>query len=107
MIVGPHDKQCPIVQKLNLNVKKLEEVTMEAMSNWFNDKDHPENAQKRPFLKEIFKLAKAEERFKNGEISEFVVLSKLSRTLKLTFDRWNYCHLCNVWREVWRWRWVR
>lgn len=43
---------------------------MEAMSNWFNDKDHPDNATKRPFLKEIFKVAKAEERYKNGEIGK-------------------------------------
>lgn len=51
-------------------MKKLEEVTMEAMSNWFNDKEHAENAQKRIFLKEIFKVAKAQERYKNGEIGE-------------------------------------
>jgi len=68
MIVQPVEKQCPTVQKLGLNVRKLEEATMEAMSNWFNDKDHPENAAKRPFLKEIFKVAKAEERYLNGEI---------------------------------------
>jgi hypothetical protein len=72
MIVEPPEKQCPTVLKLGLNVRKLEEVTMEAMSNWFNDKEHPENAQKRPFLKEIFKIAKAEERYKNGEIGELV-----------------------------------
>jgi hypothetical protein len=70
MVVEPREKQCPTVQKLGLNVKKLEEVTMEAMSNWFNDKEHPENSNKRPFLKEIFKIAKAEERYKNGEIGE-------------------------------------
>jgi hypothetical protein len=68
MIVQPVGKQCSAVQKLGLNVRKLEEVTMEAMSNWFNDKEHPENAAKRPFLKEIFKVAKAEERYLNGEI---------------------------------------
>ena len=68
MVIEPEQKQCPAIQKLELNVKKLEEVTMEAMSNWFNDKEHPENAAKRPFLKEIFKVAKFEERYKNGEI---------------------------------------
>lgn len=71
MIVEPPHKQCATVQKLGLNVKKLEEVTMEAMSNFFNDKEHPENAQKRVFLKEIFKVAKAQERYKNGEIGKF------------------------------------
>ena len=68
MIIEPHDKQCPTVQKLGLNVKKLDEVTMEAMSNWFSDKEHPENATKKPFLKEIFKVARQQERYKNGEI---------------------------------------
>jgi hypothetical protein len=68
MIVEPREKQCLTLQKLQLDVKKLEEVTMEAMSNWFNDPEHPENATKRPFLKEIFKVAKFEERFKRGEI---------------------------------------
>lgn len=70
MVVEPPHKQHPAAQKLGLNVKKLEDVTMEAMSNWFNDKEHPENATKRPFLKEIFKIARAEERYKNGEIGE-------------------------------------
>ena len=41
---------------------------MEAMSNWFNEAEHPENLAKKPYLKEIFKVAKAEERYKNGEI---------------------------------------
>ena len=68
MIVEPFHNQQPTVQKLGLNVKKLEEVTMEAMNNWFNDKEHPANAQKRPFLKEIFKVATQQERYKNGEI---------------------------------------
>jgi len=70
MIVQPRDNQCPTVQKLGLNVRKLEEVTMEAMSNWFNDKEHPENAQKKPYLKEIFKIARGEERYKDGQIGK-------------------------------------
>ncbi|KAE8449087.1 hypothetical protein EG329_008470 [Mollisiaceae sp. DMI_Dod_QoI] len=68
MVVEPPQHQHSTVQKLGLNVKKLEEVTMEAMSNWFSDKEHPDNALKKPFLREIFKIARAEERFKNGEI---------------------------------------
>lgn len=66
----PAKDQDPTVQKLGLNVQKLEEVTMEQMNIWFNDKEHPENAQKRPFLKEIFKIARAEERYLNGEIGK-------------------------------------
>ncbi|QSZ30544.1 hypothetical protein DSL72_000098 [Monilinia vaccinii-corymbosi] len=69
MIVEPYHKQCQAVQKLNLNVKKLEEVTMEAMSNWFNEKDRPQNSAKKPFLREIFKVARREEQYKNGEIT--------------------------------------
>ncbi|CAG8970706.1 hypothetical protein HYALB_00001487 [Hymenoscyphus albidus] len=68
MIIQPQSQQVSAVAKQGLNVKKLEEVTMEAMSNWFSDKDHPENAEKKPFLKEIFKVAREEERYKNGEI---------------------------------------
>jgi hypothetical protein len=68
MIVEPYPRQHPSVQKLKLNIKKLEEITMEAMSNWFNDKDHPENAKKKPYLKEIFKVAHLEARVKANEL---------------------------------------
>lgn len=70
MIIEPSEQQNATVQKLGLNVKKLEETTMEVMSNWFNDKEHPENAQKKKYLKEIFRVAKAQERFKRGEIGK-------------------------------------
>lgn len=66
----PAHEQHPTVQKLGLNVRKLEEVTMEAMSNWFSDTEHPENGSKKPFLKEIFRIARAEERYLNGEIGK-------------------------------------
>ncbi|KAJ4264919.1 hypothetical protein NW762_005162 [Fusarium torreyae] len=68
MIVEPNKRQHPDIQKLNLNVKKLEEITIEALSGFFADKENPANAKKRPFLNEIFKVAKQEERFKNEEI---------------------------------------
>ena len=74
MIIAPYEKQCPIVQKSRLNVAKLEEVTMETMSAWFNDDKHPNNPLKKAFLKEIFKVAKAEERYKNGEIGNCCML---------------------------------
>ncbi|TVY88179.1 Uncharacterized protein LAWI1_G007561 [Lachnellula willkommii] len=64
MIVEPNHKQHEAIRKHELDVKTLEEVTWEATSNWFNDKEHPGNAAKRPFLKEIFKVAKFEERYK-------------------------------------------
>jgi hypothetical protein len=70
MIVEPPEKQCTTVQKLGLNIRKLEQATMESVANWFSDKEHPENAAKKVLLKEIFKAAKAEERYKNGEIGK-------------------------------------
>ncbi|CAF3586605.1 unnamed protein product [Fusarium graminearum] len=68
MIVEPNQRQHPDIQKLKLNVQKLEEITIEALSGFFADKDNPANAKKRPFLNEIFKVAKQEERFKKEEI---------------------------------------
>ena len=70
MIIEPYEKQCPTIQKGRLNVTELEEVTMETISGWFNDPEHPGNSRKKPYLKEIFKVAKAEERYKNGEIGK-------------------------------------
>lgn len=68
------ENNCEATQKANLTVKKLEEVTMEAMSNWFNDTEHPSNAKKRPFLKEIFKVARLQERWKRGELGMSTIL---------------------------------
>jgi hypothetical protein len=68
MIVEPNNKQHPDIQKLNLNVKKLEEITTDALSGLFADKESPANAKKRPFLNEIFRVAKQEERFKKEDI---------------------------------------
>jgi hypothetical protein len=104
MIVEPPHKQCATVQKLGLNVKKLEEVTMETMSIWFNDKDHPENATKRPFLREIFKIAKAEERYKNGEIGKLRL--QMSFDLNLQILRRYYLLSGYVRRQKWT-RWLR
>jgi hypothetical protein len=74
MVTRPYADQPAAIQKAGLNVKKLEEITMEAMSNWFNDKEHPKNAAKRPFLREIFKVARFQERYRNGELnSDFYV----------------------------------
>ncbi|KAH8591858.1 hypothetical protein B0O99DRAFT_518715 [Bisporella sp. PMI_857] len=68
MVIQPYDQQHPSAQKLRLNVKKLEDAALEVMTPWFNDKEKTDNANKRVFFKEIFKVAKQEERFKNGEI---------------------------------------
>lgn len=68
MIVKPNDQQPPNVRKLNLDVHKLEEVTNEALSAFFTDKDNLSNAQKRPYLREIFKVAYQEERHRAGKL---------------------------------------
>ncbi|KAH7349424.1 hypothetical protein B0T11DRAFT_301665 [Plectosphaerella cucumerina] len=61
----------PSVAKLGLNVTKLKEATDEALSSFFStegDRASQKNSQKKPFLDEIFKIARLEERFLNGEI---------------------------------------
>lgn len=70
MIVQPPEKQHPSIQKVSLTVQKLEEATNEAMSTWFADPEHPENRQKKGYLKEIFKVAKLEQRYLNGEVGK-------------------------------------
>ena len=61
------------VQKAGLNVEKLEALTNDALYTFFHDKDNTNNAKKEPYLKEIFKVAKQQERFKNGEIGRFAL----------------------------------
>ncbi|KAK8026624.1 hypothetical protein PG991_003680 [Apiospora marii] len=68
MIVLPNNQQHADLKKLNLNVAKLKDVTNEALSGWFTDKDSPNNAFKKPKLDEIFKVAAQEERFRHGQI---------------------------------------
>jgi hypothetical protein len=68
LIVEPSANQHPEVNKSGLNVDKLDEVTMEALSSFFADPNNPTNGHKRPFLSEIFKVARAEERYLRGEL---------------------------------------
>ncbi|KAG6012597.1 hypothetical protein E4U54_007427 [Claviceps lovelessii] len=66
LVIQPNNKQHSDLQKLGLNVKKLEETTYEALSSFFLDNET--NAKKRPYLTEIFKMARQEERYRSGEI---------------------------------------
>jgi hypothetical protein len=66
LVVEPHAKQHSEIQRMNLNVKKLEEITFDALSAFFTENET--NAKKKPYLNEIFKVARQEERYKNGEI---------------------------------------
>lgn len=68
IIITPTLQQKHVLQKSGLNVERLEEVTMESMANWFNDKGHPENAEAKLIVEEIFKVARAEERYRYGEL---------------------------------------
>lgn len=68
MVTEPNRSQHRDIQKLNINVHELEKATYEALSSFFGDAENPNNAKKRPYLKEIFRVAKYEERYKNGEI---------------------------------------
>ena len=95
----PPEKKHPIVRKRNLNV--LEEVTNEAMGNWFNDKEHPEYGRTRPFVKEIFKIAKAEERYKNGEIGLLSFGNKIIPPIDTNHRRYHY-HSYHVYKfAIW------
>lgn len=64
----PNEKQHRDIQKLQLSVKKLEECTNEALSGFYAESTT--NASKKLFLNEIFKVAKQQERYKNGEIGK-------------------------------------
>ncbi|KAJ4288324.1 hypothetical protein N0V88_007362 [Collariella sp. IMI 366227] len=68
MIVKPAEKQHPDIQGLGINVAKLETVAMESLSAWFDDHNKPRNAKKRPILKELFRVAKMQEKFMRDEI---------------------------------------
>lgn len=70
LVVEPNGKQHSDIRKLGVNVKKLEETTAEALSSFFLDNEA--NARKKPYLNEIFKVARQEERFKNGEIGKLI-----------------------------------
>ena len=67
-MVERKEDQHDAIKHLNLDVKQLETTTMDCLSNWFKNPEHPKNAEKRPFLREIFKVAKMQERFKNNEL---------------------------------------
>ncbi|KAK4123395.1 hypothetical protein N657DRAFT_656640 [Parathielavia appendiculata] len=68
MIIDPATRT-PSVQKLgDITVAKLESAAMEALSNFFGDTSKPKNAKKKPILKELFKVAKMEEKYMRNEI---------------------------------------
>ncbi|KAI0976175.1 hypothetical protein F4678DRAFT_456494 [Xylaria arbuscula] len=69
MIVEPEHKRHPALRKVNLNLATLESVTFEHLSSFFGDKNSPANKSKKPLLKDVFKVARQEARFKDHEIN--------------------------------------
>ncbi|KAK5655064.1 hypothetical protein OQA88_5963 [Cercophora sp. LCS_1] len=72
LIIEPPEMQHPDIQKLNFNVKKLEELTMESLASLFNNRYASGIGLKKRCLKEIFKVARHEEQFQRGEIDATV-----------------------------------
>jgi len=66
LVVEPNEHQLADIQRLNVTIPKLEQVTWDALSQFFGDSKP--NEAKRPYLKELFKVAKMEEQSKRGEI---------------------------------------
>lgn len=91
MIAQPRQKQCATVQELNLNIAKLQQSTMELMSNWFSDKEYPTNDAKRVLLEGIFRVATADERYKNGEITKAALLYTIRREDLYNLVDWATC----------------
>ena len=83
MIIEPRNSQCSAVQRLGLNVEKLEQVTSESTKNWFNK--NPDNAAKKIYPKEIFRVAKLEERYLNSEVGKLALRVSFSCALRADF----------------------
>ncbi|KAK4236406.1 hypothetical protein C8A03DRAFT_35713 [Achaetomium macrosporum] len=87
MIVDP-TKQPPEIQRLGVNVAKVEAVAMEALAPFFDDRSKPRNAKKRNILKELFKVARAEERYRRNEIdgTSMVLITADDMLMDYCFD---------------------
>ena len=72
MIIQP-EVRSPSIQKLGvLDMDRFETVAMDSLSSWFVDPKKPRNAKKKPILKEIFRVAKMEERYRKNEIGRLL-----------------------------------
>ncbi|KAK4204423.1 hypothetical protein QBC40DRAFT_250125 [Triangularia verruculosa] len=66
LLTEPNHRQHEDIRRHNLTVAKLEEAAMDAAAAFFNASE--ENMKKKKWLKEAFKVAKMEEKYKRGEI---------------------------------------
>lgn len=64
LAVEPAKRQLPDLQKLNINVKKIEDATWEALSGWLAESEA--NSSKKPWISDIFRVARMEERYRDG-----------------------------------------
>lgn len=68
LVIDP-ETQPPSIRRLGpITVAVLETAAMDSLWTWFQDPNKPKNARKRPILKELFKVAKMEEKYKRNEI---------------------------------------
>jgi hypothetical protein len=70
MIIDPRTRTPSIRRLGEITVAKLEAAAMDSLSNFFADTSKPKNIKKKPILKELFKVAKMEERYKRNEIGK-------------------------------------
>ncbi|KAK4165391.1 hypothetical protein QBC43DRAFT_287942 [Cladorrhinum sp. PSN259] len=74
LVTDPIEAQHEGIREVGMTVSKLESITMDAMSLFFSDPNITRNAAKRNLLKEVFKIAKQEEKCKKGYIDENTVV---------------------------------
>lgn len=68
LIIDPQT-QPPSIRRLgHISVARLEAAALDSLSSFFADAKKPKNARKRPILKEIFRVARIEEKYKRNEI---------------------------------------
>jgi hypothetical protein len=68
LIIEPGARPPSLRRQGHITVAMLETAAMDSLSVFFQDANKPKNALKRPILKEIFKVARMEERYKRNEI---------------------------------------
>ncbi|KAK3902533.1 hypothetical protein C8A05DRAFT_33763 [Staphylotrichum tortipilum] len=88
LVINP-EIQPPSMQRLEgLCVEKLETAAMESLSVFFQDPTKPRNARKRPILKELFRVARMEEKFRRDEIdaSTLIIVTADDMVMTHCFD---------------------
>jgi hypothetical protein len=73
LVITPHHIQQHDVQRQRLTVQKLQDVSVEALNVSFFPIDE-NNESKRPYLMDMFEVAKAEERYRAGGLDQWSVV---------------------------------